>query len=151
MSSFPPLGSAGGPRVSLGPRLRMLRVVFGSLCAAGFWYVYVAERFSRPHPSPKASLYWGIVGVAAAESLIVLFVRQRWVRASEALLLSQPENLEVLGRWLRGYIWGWALSLSIMLYGLCLRFMGATLSQAVPFYVVGALLLLLNPPRHPES
>jgi len=35
-----------------------------------------------------------------------------------------------------------ACSLAVVLYGLVVRFTGATLAQALPFYVVGSSLLL---------
>jgi hypothetical protein len=40
-----------------------------------------------------------------------------------------------------------ACSLAVVLYGLVVRFTGATLAQALPFYIVGSALLLYFKPK----
>ena len=53
-------------------------------------------------------------------------------------------------RWQTGYILGFAQSEAIALFGLSLRYMGFTLREVSPFYVVGFVLMLLSWPRVPR-
>ncbi len=52
-------------------------------------------------------------------------------------------------RWMASYIVPYALGESIVLEGFVLRFVGASLAQAIPFYAVGIALLLVFTPQLP--
>jgi uncharacterized membrane protein len=54
-------------------------------------------------------------------------------------------------RWRAGLIITFALCLAVALLGLVLRILGASSSQATPFYLAGALLMLYFVPRRPAS
>jgi hypothetical protein len=72
------------------------------------------------------------------------------LRAEEALVRNEQDALS-LARWRSGYVLIYALCEAVALYGLVLRFMGFTLTQVAPFYVVGFVLLFFFSPRRPSS
>ena len=69
-------------------------------------------------------------------------------RALETLQLH-PEDGASVKRWFSGSMILFALCESVVVYGLALRFVGATLRQAAPFYLAGIVLLILFRPRKP--
>jgi hypothetical protein len=75
----------------------------------------------------------------------MLLVRQRSAKRLETLSsLADPKNVR------RAYgvqLLLMACSHAVVVYGLVVRFTGATLTQALPFYVVGSSLLLYFKPK----
>jgi len=70
---------------------------------------------------------------------------------SEATLRTGATDVGTLNRWRSGYIVTYALSESLALFGLILRFMGFNLVQVAPFYLAGFILMLFFGPRQPSE
>jgi hypothetical protein len=97
--------------------------------------------------TPNPIILRVITGVCVLE-VVVVFVRRR-VRLSpvEAILANQPEDAKALARLRQGYVVTYAISLSIALYGLVLHFLGFSMSQVAPFFLVGFVLILFFRPK----
>jgi hypothetical protein len=95
-------------------------------------------------------MFRSIAFVSMSEVVLLFFFRRKLVLQSEPLLASEPYEPAVVARWRTGYIITWALSLSIALYGLVLRYLGFTFSQVAPFFVAGFVLILFFAPRRPD-
>jgi hypothetical protein len=80
------------------------------------------------------------IGVAA-------FLRSRMIRPSEASLRSNPNDESALKKWRAGVVVSLVMASTIVLFGLVLKFMGATWNVASWFFIVGILLLLAWTPR----
>ena len=80
------------------------------------------------------------IGVAA-------FLRRRMIKPSEESLRSNPDDESALKKWRTGVILSLAMASTIVLFGLVLKFMGATWNVASWFFIVGILLLLAWTPR----
>jgi len=80
------------------------------------------------------------IGVAA-------FLRNRMIRPSEESLRSNPDDESALRKWRTGVIVSLVMASTIVLFGLVLKFMGATWNVASWFFIVGILLLLAWTPR----
>ena len=81
---------------------------------------------------------------------VILLVRRTLILQFEATLRTSPTDVGTLNRWRSSYIVTYALSESLALFGLILRFMGFNLVQVVPFYLAGFILMLFFGPRQPS-
>jgi hypothetical protein len=113
-------------------------------------YVWVGER-DGPLPRPVNPLLRIAVSVFAASIIptVLLLLRRELQRAKDGLA-RQSGDVAALRRWRAIQLVILACFLAIPLYGLVLRFQGGTLLQAMPFYVVGILLLSFLPIHEAE-
>jgi hypothetical protein len=114
-------------------------------------YVFIGERMGKNLGAPSTNLYFAITLVAITTVGMTFAVRRLFVLRAEATLAAQPEDAVALKRWWAGYIFTYALCEAVALFGFVLRILGFTLSQVVPFYLVGFVLMLLFGPRRPAS
>jgi hypothetical protein len=115
-----------------------------------FLYVWVGET-DGPLPRPVNPLL-RIVVYAFAASIIptTIWVRSRELKRAKDRLARQPGDVVALRRWRAIQLVVLACFCAIPLYGLVLRFQGGTLVQALPFYIVGIVLLSFLPLREAE-
>lgn len=111
-----------------------------------FYLSFIAKVQSAPNPV----LFRAITVVAFSEVVVLLFLRRMVLAGAMAVLGRQPEDRLALAKWRSGNIVSWALSLSIALYGIVLRYMGFTFHQVIPFFAAGFCLILLLPPCRPS-
>ena len=114
-------------------------------------YVFIGERIA-PGPrsaSPVFFYTFSLVGMTLVG--IILLVRRTLILQSEATLRTGATDVGTLNRWRSGYIVTYALSESLALFGLILRFMGFNLVQVVPFYLAGFILMFFFGPRQPSG
>jgi len=74
------------------------------------------------------------------------FRRKRYSSAL-ALVREQPENIDAVRRWMNSWIVLLCLAESVTVFGFFFRVGDKTLEQSLPFYAVGALLILWLWPR----
>jgi Ca2+/Na+ antiporter len=105
----------------------------------------MAEKYHPENKQISNGFYLAICYVSICLIFSMYFVKRREARRLE------ESNTPTDGKSLRrGYAFQLLLmgsSLAIVLYGLVVRFAGASLAQALPFYVVGSLLLLYFKPN----
>jgi formate-dependent nitrite reductase membrane component NrfD len=130
--------------------IRVLRIVHGALLGAAFLYVFMAEKLNEGREPKSTSVIYMAIAVMAVAVVVISFVfRIRMVGSSEEKLRLDATDATALARWRAGNVVTLALAESVVLYGLVLRFVGATTAQAVPFYLAGIAMLLLFTPRRP--
>ena len=83
-------------------------------------------------------------------AIAVFVIRTKMVGKFETLLAIQPDDKFVLSKWRSAYVLMWALCDAIALYGLTLRYLGFTMTQVIPFFAAGFVLMLVSPVRRPE-
>ena len=130
--------------------LRLLRTIQVALLVSIALYVFIGERVApRPRPANPAVYY--VLSLASITTIgIILVMRRTLVEQSGRILRTRSDDLATLNRWRTGHIATFALSESLALYGLVLRFLGFSLSQVAPLYLAGFLLLLFLGPRRPS-
>jgi hypothetical protein len=125
--------------------IRGLRIVWRVLLLATVVYVWVAERH---HPTAKQisrACYIAICVVSICVICTMFLVRK--LSAKRLATSSHPADPKTLRRAYADQLLLMGCSLAVVLYGLVVRFTGATLGQALPFYVVGSALLLYFKPK----
>src|SRR6267142_2298416 len=131
-------------------QLRVLRIVHAAMLAAAVLYIFLPETVNRDRVEEPSQLTYLAVAVMAAFSVgAALMVRQTMVSRALETLQLHPEDGASVKRWFSGNMILFALCESVVVYGLALRFVGATLRQAAPSYLAGIVLLILFRPRKP--
>jgi disulfide bond formation protein DsbB len=88
----------------------------------------------------------GIAVTAAMDVAVALFLRRKFSADAREVLRTDPENTAALDRWYVGQLTAMVLFVSIGLFGFAVRFLGASLAEAAPFYLVSLILLLASRP-----
>jgi F0F1-type ATP synthase membrane subunit c/vacuolar-type H+-ATPase subunit K len=117
---------------------------------AAFMYVWLAEKLNAGHsPRDIKAMYVGIAAITLLMVFSALFLRRRFVAQSAELLRVDANNSAAVMRWRTGQIVGFGVAEAVVLYGLVVRFAGASTVQSAPFYVGGILLFLAFFPQRP--
>jgi F0F1-type ATP synthase membrane subunit c/vacuolar-type H+-ATPase subunit K len=114
-------------------------------------YVFVGELIAKNHRAVDPVLYRALSVMAVVEVIAIFAVHRVVVSRTLGVLAADIENKAGLMRWRAGLIITFALCLAVALFGLVVRILGASSSQAAPFYISGALLMLYFVPRRPAS
>ena len=134
------------------PARKTVQVIRIALLVSVAVYVFIGERIGQSTSgTPDRNLYFAITLVALTTVGMTFAVWRLFVLRSEAALATQPDDATALKRWRAGYIFTYALCQAVALFGLVLRILGFTLSEVVPFYIVGFVLMILFSPRRPPS
>jgi hypothetical protein len=80
---------------------------------------------------------------------IALLFRIKMLQPAIENLQEKADDQIALARWRAGNILSFVLAESIVLFGFALRFLGGTITQSLPFYIVGVALMLVWWPRRP--
>jgi heme/copper-type cytochrome/quinol oxidase subunit 3 len=134
----------------MGPRaaaLRQLRTVHAIFVLVVFMQVYVSEVAARTGTGITPS-FISIIGVLACFELMIAnyFRSKRTIPAMEKLRL-EPNDADALKQWRAGIILTLVLVMSVALYGVVLRSLGASRRFAWPFFVVALIFMLMWRPQ----
>jgi len=124
--------------------LRGVRIVWRVLLLAIVLYVWIAEKHHSENRQISKGFYSAICYVSICLIFTMFLVQKREARRLE--MSNSPADRKYLRRGYAVQLLLMGCSLAVVLYGLVVRFTGATLAQALPFYVVGSLLLLYFKP-----
>ena len=134
------------------PARKLLQAVRVALLVSIALYVFIGERMGESTAAvPDRNFYFAITLVAITTVGMTFAVRRLFVLRSEVILAEHPEDSAALKRWRTGYIITYTLCETVALFGFVLRFVGFTLSEVTPFYLVGFVLMLLFAPRRASS
>jgi F0F1-type ATP synthase membrane subunit c/vacuolar-type H+-ATPase subunit K len=134
------------------PQRKLLQTVRIALLVSIALYVFIGERIEQSTSgAPDRNFYFAITLFAITTVGMTFAVWRLFVLRSEVILADHPEDTAALKRWRTGYIITYALCETLALFGFVLRFIGFTLSEVAPFYVVGFALMLLFGPRRPRT
>jgi hypothetical protein len=133
--------------IDMDSQVKQVRIIWIAMLAAAVLYIWVPEQV---HAQPKSldSTFYAvfIVLVVVVLGMIVVF-RKGTIDRVTPILQSSPNDLAALQKWRIGQIVTVAMSEAIVLYGLVLRFVGATRMQAAPFYLVGIGCMIVFWPK----
>jgi archaellum biogenesis protein FlaJ (TadC family) len=129
---------------------KILHILRFALLVSIAMYAFIAIRVpSTVIPNPVVLRVFILLAVVAIAAILV--IRRMLVLPSEKVLAERQDDSKGLQRWRAGYIIIYALSESLAVYGVALHFLGFTGRQVAPFFLVGAVLLLIFSPRVPTN
>jgi len=129
--------------------LKHLRVVHVALLVSLGLYAYVGERIQKEPKVLDPAFLKAMAGLALATGVVVLFIRMRLISGAEEQFRLPSTDTSALIRWHKLHFMSFVLCESIGLYGIVLRVLGASLSQAAGFYAGAIVLMLFSTPRRP--
>jgi F0F1-type ATP synthase membrane subunit c/vacuolar-type H+-ATPase subunit K len=92
-------------------------------------------------------MVYAILFVCLNDIGVAAFLRRRMIKSSEESLRSNANDESALKKWRTGVIVSLVMASTIVLFGVVLKFMGATWNVASWFFIVGIVLLLAWTPR----
>lgn len=137
------------PPPTIDGTLRWLRVWYSILLLAIALYVVVSERAQHQLIDMNRAFLVGLGVVAAILVGIALYVQVKVIRPALETLQAKPDAVASLASWRSASLAGYVIAEAIVLFGLCLRFLGGARALCIPFYFVGILLMLFLFPRRP--
>jgi hypothetical protein len=143
------------PRRKQVPTLTVADAVRRAQLLAGCFLLYllvlpaiVEKFFPKTSGGLDQTYFLGICFVSIAEIGIALVIRSRYPLTAEEVALETDEAARAR-KWMTIQIASYAIATSVALYGVALRAIGASLTEAIPFYVVALVLLVSWWPRKP--
>jgi hypothetical protein len=124
-------------------------MVYFILLVAMVLYVVVSEKTQHQLIDMNRTFLTGIAVLAAILVGIAFYVQAKTVRPALETLQAKPDDTDSLASWRSGSLVSYVLAEAIVLFGLCLRFLGGARILSLPFYGVGLLLMLFLFPRRP--
>jgi len=105
----------------------------------------IVQQISTQPPSFAMIIAFGVVGLSVWAGGI--FFRARFVQPASESLRENPDDNAAAGRWRTGVIVSLSFCENLVLFGLVLRFSGASWNVCGVFYAVGIFFLLSWRPR----
>ena len=133
-------------------RFRVMRLVGRIMLVAVVLYAWVAEKLASGKLADhdlKPSFLVGLVCVAFVFGIASLVTGVAARRAGRKLIIDSAAP-GALYAWSIRHMLAFSLALSVALFGLVLRFMGASLFWSIHLYAACALLLLVATPPMPQ-
>jgi len=136
---------------SMESSLKLLRTIQMALLASVLLYAFLAAKLGPATQKTAPVVLYAIAAVAVSVTVGILMVRRAMVMRAESVLSVNAEDSSALNRRRAGYIIVLALSETIAVHGLVLRFVGFGFSQALPFFLASFILMLFFGPRRPSN
>ena len=134
------------------PLYKRAQIIWVAILVAAFIYLWLPEEM-HVHERPVArelALVIAIAVYAAVALIVVIGIRRTFVGRAVAVLRTNVNDSVAAKRWMTGQIVTMASCLSIVLYGLVLRFLGVGRMIALPFYLIGIAALIISKPQRIE-
>ncbi len=140
---------AGAPP-SLPSAIKFMRRVWLLMVGSILVLAATTEMFAPSSRHPAKSFFESITVVAILCAVGWAVLRRKYVGAGRRQLARDPKDTLALRRWQTGRTISFMMSEAVALYGLNLRYAGFTLSEVLPFYAAGLILMIFSAPRPPS-
>jgi hypothetical protein len=136
---------------TLADALRFLRYMHGALLGLLVVIAVLGETVgSIAHDNTPVILYV-LYALAVGNAVLGLVLRQRFAGPAADALRANPADTAALLNWLKGQLVPLAQALTIGMFGLVARLMGASTLRAAPLYAAAVLLMLILRPSDPTA
>jgi hypothetical protein len=125
-------------------QLRLLHFMF-----VRTWFLFIlCVQIVKPQPrAVQPMILYALAALAITDVASGVALRKKRVDAPMEVLRSEPENAAALAQWRGGNIFSFAQAETVTLFGVALKFLGASWLTAGFFFFVGLVLILLWTPR----
>jgi hypothetical protein len=127
--------------------LKQMRMMWVFFLVAELIYIALPEMLHPTARPIQPMMYWLLLGMSLMELAAIVVMRKFTVSRSEDILRATPNDAAAILRWRQGQLSTFAIASAIVLFGLVLRFIGSSLMQVVPFYVVGIAAMIVFKPK----
>jgi len=130
--------------------LRYVKIIWSAFLFAALLYIWIPEQVHVQSRELAPAFYYAMIGLAILMLPILLVMRKATIGLAEPILRNAPQDASALMKWRSGQIVTAAMCEAIVLFGLVLRFVGATRMQAAPLYALGIGALIVFWPKSLE-
>jgi|SRR3954464_15882813 hypothetical protein len=127
--------------------LKTVRIVWIAMLVATFIYLLLPEMLNLNPRDLNSPIYAVFVALVVVVLTSIVILRMLTIGRAEPLIRANSNDAGALQKWRAGQIVTVALCEAIVLYGLVLRFVGATWAQSAPFYGVGIAAMIVFWPK----
>ena len=127
--------------------LNEARLLHAAFLITIFLFIFVVHIAAIGERSISFSIVAGIVCVAVADIGVGFTLRRQFMNKAEQALEVEFDARKALADWRVANILSFAHAETVALFGVALKFLGASWKIAGPFFFVGFALLLLWTPR----
>jgi hypothetical protein len=127
--------------------LRQLRTMHAIFVVVIFMWAYVSEITARAGSETTQTLVIAIAIVAGLELILAYYSRAKRAIPAIEKLQRDPNDAVAMLQWRSGTILSMVLAMSVALYGLVLRTVGAGRRVSWPFFLVALIFLMVWRPR----
>ena len=130
--------------------VQFLRLLHGALLVSVVLYGLILWRVPAQNSRPlDASMLVALGALSVVMIAVGVAVRAKFIREAFETLRIRPDDAGSLAHWRKGDIVSAALAEAVVLYGVAIHFIGGSTRQVAPFFVVGAIVMLLWWPQRP--
>ena len=137
------------PVLTLENGVRAVRILHAVILYSMILFVLMAEDFLHHESHDVHRLWIGFLVTGLTLVGVALFSRLKMLQPAAETLQTNPDDQSALARWRIGNLLSCLLAEAGVLLGFALRFMGGTITQSLPFYIIGIGLMLVWWPRRP--
>ena len=127
--------------------LRQMRIVYVVFLVAVLLQIYNSEWLAGNGAGYSMTFLAGIIIVAGFDVLIAYYFRRKKLFPALEKLRRDPNDIGALKQWWGATILVLVLAVSVALYGLVLRVLGASRRVAWPFFLLALILMLAWRPQ----
>jgi len=130
--------------------LKTVRLVHAAMLGGIVLEALVAELAGPSPGSVNPALSYALATLSVAIVGSVFVVRKTLALPSAEALAQHVDDAIAQQHWKMGHLMTYALCQGLGVFGVVLRFMGASFQQSLPFYLSGFIMLFFFAPRDPS-
>ena len=120
-------------------------------CLSSPSFFVLVCRLSAPPERPVSNMTLIPMGLVAVGDIAIGSARRRrYLQDCQDFFKAEANLRKALGRWYMGNIVSFVHAETVALFGLALKFLGASWLIAGPFFTVGLAVMLVWTPRTPD-
>jgi hypothetical protein len=127
--------------------LHQMRIVHTVFVVAVLVQIYTSEWLAGNGTGYSMTFLAGIIIVAGFDVLMAYYFRRKKLFPALEKLRRDPNDIQALKQWWGATILVLVLTMSVALYGLALRVLGASRRVAWPFFLLALILMFLWRPQ----
>lgn len=131
--------------------LKTVRLVHAAMLGGIVLEALVAELVGPRPGSVNPALSYALATISVAIVGSVFVVRKTLALPSAQALSEHSDDAIAQQHWKMGHLMTYALCQGLGVFGVVLRFMGASFQQSLPFYLSGFIMLFFFAPRDPAA
>jgi hypothetical protein len=124
--------------------VRFLRIVHVALLVSVILYGIVLRMVPvQNQRSVDPPILIGLYALSVVMIAIGLAVRAKFIRSAFETLRAKPDDAASLVHWRKADMVSAVLAEAVVLYGVAIHFLGGSVRQVAPFFVFGAIVMLI--------
>jgi hypothetical protein len=127
--------------------LRWARTLRGVFLLTIPLFIYALTLVPKAERSVSPTIVAALAVLSATDVMVAAVLRARNITPAIEALRTNPDDTLALGKWRSGIVSSFTHAETVALFGVLLKFLGASWTVAGPFFAVAVLLLVIWRPK----